>query len=310
MTAAATGLLLDPLAEDPTQLPAGLESRKQASAKHSETIAPELEGLQAGAAVSTVRALGLIAAIESLHVNDPGQHGLVSEQYPPPGTRLSREGVVVLRVGQPAEESPNADEPIGEQAPFGERDDRVEDDTRAWFATLVQSPGGPPPYSENPNRETGPRELDIADTQPLPTAPVNSPAVATATRWRRAGLLGTSVVAGAATVGALAIHTQGRPSASHVPRPRTYSPAPIDSAAPASRLRVLARPRLRETPRRHVRPTAGFRPAAATGTVPSLPAAETAPEADVNQPRPAAPTRISSAPRTSQPAGQFSYLGQ
>lgn len=312
MTAATTGLLLDPLAEDSTQLPAGVEPRESTSAKHSKTIAPELEGLQAGAAVSTVRALGLIAAIESLPVSDPDRHGLVIDQDPPAGTGLGREGVVILRVAQPAEEPPDAEDPAAQQAPAGMREDRAEDDTHAWFATLVQFPGAAPSDREQPGRETRPRELEGASTQPLPLppAPVGLQAVAGALRWRRAGLLGAGVVAGAATVGVLAIHTQGRPSTSHLPRTRTHSPAPIDSAAPPSRLRSVARPRAREAPRRHARPPAGFRRAAAAHAVPSLPAAEAAPEADVIQSSPAAPTHISPAPHTSQSAGQFSYLGQ
>lgn len=310
MTAATTGLLLDPLAEESTQLPAGLEPREPTSAKHSETIAPELEGLQASAAVSSVRALGLIAAIESLHVSDPGRHGLVIDQDPPPGTGLGREGIVILRVGQPAEE-PNAEDPAGQPAPAGARDDRVEDDTQAWFATLLQPADKPPPYSAHPSsEETGPHEPDAADTQPLPlpAVPVSPRVVASASRWRRAGLLSSGVAVGAVTVGVLAAHTHARVPTSHVLRPRPLLPALADSVPRPSRARP--RPQVRDTRRRHARPIAGFRPARTARPAPALPAAEPAPEADAIQPSPPAATRISRVPPASQRAGQFSYLGQ
>lgn len=314
MTAATTGLLLDPLAEESTQLPAGLESRKPTSAKHSEMIAPELVGLQAGAAVRTIRALGLIAAIEAQHVSDPARHGLVIDQDPPAGTGLGRDGIVILCVGQPADEPPDAQEHPVEHTPAGVRDGRGEDDTQAWFATLLQTPDRPLSGSAHPSPEetTGPHEPDAADTQPLPlpAVPAGPRVVESASRWRRAGLLSAGVAAGAVTVGVLAAHTHARVPASHVLRPRPLSPALADSATPPSRARPATRPRPRSTHRQRRRSIAARRRVSTVRTPAPRPAAGPAPEADVTQPSPAAPVRDERAPHAGQPAGQFSYLGQ
>lgn len=147
MAAASAALLLDPLAEDPPQPTNAVALRRPAGAKaratHGETVTPELAGFHAAKAVAAVRALGLIAAIEGLDTHDTGQHGVVVEQDPPAGTRLGREGIVVLRVGQPAGELADDEHPTLEEPPAAVGLGGGEDDTEAWFATLGPTLGAP-----------------------------------------------------------------------------------------------------------------------------------------------------------------------
>jgi len=332
MPAASATLLLDPLAEDPPQPTNPVASRQPASAKHGETVAPELAGFPAGRAVAAVRALGLIAAIEGLDTHDTGQHGVVVEQDPPAGTRLSREGIVVLRVGQPADELADDERAVPEQSPATVGHDGGEDDTEAWFATLrptsdgsVTEPCASPPRRRRKHRRAPvPVEHRAFDTppDPLPTpeghwdpspGPLTSvlawllvrlPTHSVSRGWRGRALVLTGAILG------LVICTRGGGSHSHH---QAFAPL---AQAPTSRLRVVALPAAPPVPSR---PPAGrlTRGRARHGTpqrAPREPIAASvsaqARHATAIQANAAPPTPVSPTTRPGEPAGQFSYLGQ
>jgi hypothetical protein len=337
MAAASAALLLDPLAEESPQPTNAVTSRRPASAKHGETVAPELAGCLAGRAVAAVRALGLIAAIEGLDTSDAGRHGVVVEQDPPAGTRLGRDGIVVLRIGQPAGELADDERAVLEESPADVGLGGAEDDTEAWFATLGPTLGGPvtEPGASAPRRRRKhrrapvPVEHMVFDTPPNPLPPtcdplseghrdlspgpftsvlasllVRLPARSVSPTWR-----GRALVLAGAILG-LVVFTRGGWSHSH-----HQGFAPL-AQAPTSRPRVVALP---ASPPVRSRPAAGRLPRgrARHGTPRRAPrepivasVSASAPHAAVTLANAAPPTRVSPTTRPGESASQFSYLGQ
>ncbi len=332
MAAASAALLLDPLAEDRPQPTNAVASRQPASAKHGETVAPELAGCLAVRAVAAVRALGLIAAIEGLDTGETDRHGFVVEQDPPAGTRLGRESIVVLRIGQPVGELADDERPAVEEPPAGVGHDGGEDDTDAWFATLgptsgapVTEPGASAPRRRRKHRRAAvPVEHMVFDTPPdlLPASEgrrdlspgfftsvlasllVRLPTLSVSPSWRGRALILAGAILG------LVIFTRGGGSHSHH---QGFSPL---AHAPTSRLRVMALP---AAPPVRSRPAAGrlTRGRARHGTPRRAPrepivasVSASTPHATAIQANAVPPTRVSPTARPGEPASQFSYLGQ
>jgi hypothetical protein len=310
MAAASAALLLDPLAEDSPQPSSAVTSREPASAKRGETAAPELAGSCAADAVAAVRALGLIAAIEGLDTDETDQHGVVVEQEPPAGTRLGREGIVVLRIGQPADELTEDEQPVVEEPPAGIGPGGAEDDTEAWFATLGPTVGGPvfgaDPSAPRRRRKhrRAPAPALVFDTPPDPLPAAMDPTLSVSPIWRARAL----VVAGA--ILGLVIFARGGGSHSHhqgfAPLAQVATAHPRVVALPASAL-VRSRPAVGRLPRRRARRGT---PRRAPRKLIVASVSARAPHAAVTQGNAVPPAPVSPPVRAGESAGQFSYLGQ
>jgi hypothetical protein len=309
MATASAALLLDPLAEDSPQPTRAVTSRLPGSAKHGETVAPELTGFLAGKAVAAVRALGLIAAIEGLDVSETDRHGVVVEQTPPAGTRLGREGIVILRVGQPAGELTDDDPPILTEIPDGVDPCGREDDTEAWFATLVQPPAVQLTGVSSSSNATATRERRSAGARSSPRNTPTRPRALTGSLLRRtASLLIAGVTLGALTVFAVTGHPHSRLTVSHVSRSAPIKRAPAKRFPRLSRARILPRSRARHATRQVDNPAGPRQPTATTRTAPHPVPPQPAPRM-VIQASEAPPARTLPTTDAAGPAGQFSYLG-
>lgn len=307
MAAASTALLLDPLAEDSRQPTNAVTSPQPANGRHGETAAPELAGSRAAEAVAAVRALGLIAAIEGLDTHDPDQHGVVVEQDPPAGTRLGREGIVVLRVGQPADELTDQERPVVEEPPTGGGLAGAEHDTEEWFTTLVQPSSSQPRVPRSSSN--APREWRDDDAQSAPrTTPTRPLDPARHLPWRTVSLLIAGVALGALTIDVLAGHAHSRVAVNRASRSGLTVTATAASAPQPSRPRTRTHARAPHARRHSSRPIAERH---ATATAPRarhpIPA-QPAPHAAIQSAAP--PAGLSSATGAGERAGQFSYLGQ
>jgi hypothetical protein len=108
---------------------------------HGQHLVPDVVGMAGLEAVATVRASGLIAAIEPV-VSDVQPEGVVLCQDPPAGTQMTREAVLTLQVAALLPEIDTAPVETTEQ----EEDVVGLDDTEEWFTTLA---GTPPGFSES-----------------------------------------------------------------------------------------------------------------------------------------------------------------
>ena len=134
MSASSAVRVLDPLAEPEATCPdTGLAV---ATPPRSERTAPDLTAMAGVEAVAIVRAGGFIAAIEPLASELP--KGTVIEQVPLPGARLTREGVITLRLATPpADAGPVATEHKAALATDHAARPAGPDDTEEWFRALA-----------------------------------------------------------------------------------------------------------------------------------------------------------------------------
>jgi hypothetical protein len=293
---------VDPLAQEgvPSAQPRRERRQSPATRERAALLAPDVAGHMGAEAIDLVRSKGLIAAIETMEIVGDAQQGLVIEQDPPAGTRMTREGVVTLRVARTPVDPQDTED---DDAARSKRVPRTttsegEDDTADWFAELSPSPGGAvlragasaPCRHRKHRRAAVPVKEMVFDTPPDPrpaicdalpderqnrspqpvrpglfgsaitTLLVRLPTPSVSPTWRRRGL----VVAG--TIVGLLVFTQGGGSYSHH---QVFAPLALVSAPPLRAATTPAPPHsqyLRRTPhdRRSTR-----RPAVETRRLPS-----------------------------------------
>ena len=134
MPLAASARPLDPLAADASSPHPAVSP--PAANRPGERPVPEVTSLAGAEAIALLRAGGFIAAIEPVPSELPD--GTVIEQYPQAGIRLSRDGVVALRLAVPIPPSQvvGDEDPEPSGALVATTADR--DDTERWFQALAR----------------------------------------------------------------------------------------------------------------------------------------------------------------------------